>query len=248
MVIVSKIEKLGCQVASAVRRIKSSNSYVLIVEDDEDLRNVLKLQLASFGWETRDMPDAKAVLDAFASSSPVAVILDLGLPDMDGLQLLRRLRDIREDVPILVLSNCFDEKIKVEALENGAADFMVKPVGAAELVARIKARSRSSALADVVPRLKVGGLSLQKDGRTVIVRGQIVLLTQKEYAILECLMMRPGEPLSLNDILKRVWQAQVDAQLLRVYIRTLRAKIEVDPDHPKLIVSVRGVGYSFRGS
>jgi two-component system KDP operon response regulator KdpE len=235
-------------VSSAAHRGATSDPYILIVDDDEDLRRLLHLQLASHGWRTREMPDAQAILGAFASSSPIAVILDLGLPDMDGLELLRRLRDIRQDVPILVLSNCLDEAVKVAALEGGAADYMVKPIGAAELAARIKARARLSTLTDVVPLLQAGGLSLQHDGRTVIVRGRIVLLTQKEFAVLECLMERPGEALSLEYILKRVWQAQVDAQLLRVYIRTLRGKIESDPDHPKLIVSERGVGYSFRGT
>lgn len=205
------------------------------------------MQLAAYGWRTLDMPNAKAALDVFPASSPVAVVLDLSLPDMDGLELLRRMRQIRSDVPILVLSNRHDEEVKVAALDQGAADYMVKPAGGAELAARIKARARSTTLTDRVPRFQAGGLSLQQDGRTVIVRGQIILLTEKEFAILECLMERPGEPLSIAYILKRVWAAQVDAQLLRVYIRTLRKKIEADPDHPRLILSKRGVGYAFGG-
>ena len=221
---------------------------VLVVDDEPPIRRLLRAGLGTQGYQTLDAPNAKAALDLM-SDKPDLVILDLGLPDMQGLDLLRQIRAQREDVPIVVLSSRGDETAKVEALDLGADDYVTKPFGMEELLARIRAALRHQLhLQGERPVFKVGNLSVDLVRRVVKVGDKVVKLSPKEYDLLRVLVQHAGKVLTHKFLLNQLWAVPIDAQYLRVYVRQLRQKIEPDPTRPQYILTETGIGYRLRSS
>jgi two-component system, OmpR family, KDP operon response regulator KdpE len=221
---------------------------VLVVDDEPPIRKLLRTGLGTQGYQTLDAPNAKAALDLM-SDKPDLVILDLGLPDMQGLDLLRQIRAQREDVPIVVLSSRGDETAKVEALDLGADDYVTKPFGMEELLARIRAALRHQLhLQGERPVFKVGDLSVDLVRRVVKVGDKVVKLSPKEYDLLRVLVQHAGKVLTHKFLLNQLWAVPIDAQYLRVYVRQLRQKIEPDPTRPQYILTETGIGYRLRSS
>ena len=175
------------------------------------------------------------------------LVLDLGLPGMDGFEVIRKLREAGSAVPIIVLSSRTDEAGKVKALDLGADDYVTKPFGMDELLARIRAAVRHRLQQEgEKPVFKSGDLTVDLVRRIVTVRGQEVKLTPREYDLLRLLVAHAGKVLTHKFILREVWGSETDVQYLRIYIRTLRQKIEADPEQPRLILTEQGVGYRLR--
>jgi two-component system KDP operon response regulator KdpE len=181
------------------------------------------------------------------ADKPDLVILDLGLPDMQGLELLRQIRERREDVPIVVLSSRGDENAKVEALDLGADDYVTKPFGMEELLARIRAALRHQLhVQGERPVFKLGDLSVDLVRRIVKVHDETVKLSPKEYELLRIMIQHAGKVLTHRFLLNQLWATPIDPQYLRVYVRQLRQKIEPDPARPQYILTETGIGYRLR--
>ena len=177
------------------------------------------------------------------------VVLDLGLPGMGGLELLKKMRENGSPVPVIVLSSRTDETGKVTALDMGADDYVTKPFGMDELLARIRAAVRHRLQQEgEKPLFKSGDLAVDLVRRIVTVRDADVKLTPREYDLLRLLVAHAGKVLTHKFILREVWGSETDVQYLRIYIRTLRQKIEVNPAQPALIQTEQGVGYRLRAS
>jgi len=216
---------------------------VLVVDDEPPIRKLLRTGLGTQGYQTLDAPNAKAALELMADK-PDLVILDLGLPDMQGLDLLRHIRARREDVPIVVLSSRGDETAKVEALDLGADDYVTKPFGMEELLARIRTALRHQLhVQGERPLFKLGDLSVDLVRRIVKKGDEVVKLSPKEYELLRLMVQHAGRVLTHKFLLKELWAAPIDPQYLRVYVRQLRQKIEPDPERPRYILTETGVGY-----
>ena len=219
---------------------------VLIVDDEPPIRKLLRMGLGTQGYHIIDAPNAKTALELMAAE-PDLVILDLGLPDMQGLDLLRQIRQLREDVPIVVLSSRGDEVAKVEALDLGADDYVTKPFGMDELLARIRAALRHQLQAQGErPVFKLGDLSVDLVRRVVKFGGEELKLSPKEYELLRIMVQHAGKVLTHKFLLNRLWSTPVDPQYLRVYVRQLRDKIEPDPSRPHYILTETGIGYRLR--
>jgi two-component system KDP operon response regulator KdpE len=178
---------------------------------------------------------------------PALVILDLGLPDIDGLELLKRIRSRQEDVPIVVLSSRGDEAGKVAALDLGADDYVTKPFGMDELLARMRAAMRHQLqVHGERPLFHVGDLSVDLVRRIVKVGEREVKLSPKEYDLLRLLVQHAGKVLTHRFLLQELWDEPTDPQYLRVYVRQLRQKIEADPERPHYIMTEIGIGYRLR--
>ena len=227
-------------------RITASPLKVLVVDDESPIRKLLRMGLGTQGYQTIDAANATAALDLLAEK-PDLVILDLGLPDMQGLELLRRIRAQRDDLPIVVLSSRGDEVTKVEALDLGADDYVTKPFGMDELLARMRAALRHQLQAQGErPIFKLGDLSVDLVRRIVKIRDEAVKLSPKEYELLRTLVQHAGKVLTHRFLLNELWATPIDAQYLRVYVRQLRHKIEPDPARPQYILTETGVGYRLR--
>jgi two-component system KDP operon response regulator KdpE len=219
---------------------------VLIVDDEPPIRKLLRMGLGTQGYLTIDAPNAKAALELMAGA-PDLVILDLGLPDMQGLDLLRKIRAQREDVPIVVLSSRGDEAAKVEALDLGADDYVTKPFGMEELLARMRAALRHQLQTHGErPIFKVGDVSVDLVRRIVKVRNDEVTLSPKEYDLLRIMVQHAGKVLTHKFLLNELWSVPIDPQYLRVYVRQLRQKIEPDPTRPQYILTETGIGYRLK--
>ena len=219
---------------------------VLVVDDEPPIRKLLRMGLGTQGYHIIDAPNAKAALDLMADE-PDLVILDLGLPDMQGLELLRQIRQRREDVPIVVLSSRGDEVAKVEALDLGADDYVTKPFGMDELLARIRAALRHQLqVQGERPVFKLGDLSVDLVRRVVKLGGEEVKLSPKEYELLRIMVQHAGKVLTHKFLLNQLWSTPIDPQYLRVYVRQLRDKIEPDPSRPHYILTETGIGYRLR--
>ncbi len=220
---------------------------VLVVDDEPPIRKLLRMGLGTQGYQTIDAPNAKTALELMADK-PDLVILDLGLPDMQGLELLRLIRERKKNVPIVVLSSRGDEVAKVEALDLGADDYVTKPFGMEELLARIRAALRHQLqIQGERPTFTLGDLSVDLVRRIVKLRGNQVKLSPKEYELLRIMVQHAGKVLTHRFLLKELWATPVDAQILRVYVRQLRHKIEPDPAQPQYILTETGIGYRLRG-
>lgn len=222
---------------------------ILIVDDEPLIRRFLKTALAAQDYRIEEAGDGEAALD-FLKRNPVdLVILDLGLPGMDRLEVTRRLREAGNAVPIVILSSRDDEAGKVAALDLGADDYVSKPFGMEELLARIRAALRHRLQQEgEKPVFRSGDLAVDLVRRIVTVRGEEVKLTLREYDLLRLLVAHAGKVLTHKFILKEVWGGQSDVQYLRIYIRTLRQKLEADAERPALIVTEQGIGYRLRAS
>jgi two-component system KDP operon response regulator KdpE len=217
---------------------------VLVVDDEPPIRKLLRMGLGTQGFQTIDAPNGKAAIELMVEQ-PDLVILDLGLPDVPGLELLRQIRARREDLPIVVLSSRGDEAAKVEALDLGADDYVTKPFGMEELLARMRLRHQLQVHGDR-PIFRLGDLSVDLVRRIVKLRDQKVKLSPKEYELLRLLVHNAGKVLTHKFLLRELWSTPIDAQYLRVYVRQLRQKIEPDPTRPQYILTETGIGYRLR--
>ncbi len=226
----------------------NKRTTILIVDDEPAIRRFLRTSLVAQDFAVVEAENAGAAVAAIAREKPDLAILDLGLPDMDGIELIRRLRALG-DLPILVLSVRDDERGKVAALDLGADDYITKPFGMEELIARVRTalRHRFQAQGEQ-PVFVSGDLSVDLVRRMVKLRGQEVKLSPREYDVLALLVAHAGKVLTHRHILTQVWgPAHVeDAQYLRVAIRSLRQKVEADPAQPQFIQTESGVGYRLR--
>jgi two-component system KDP operon response regulator KdpE len=219
---------------------------VLVIDDEPPIRRLLKMGLGTRGYEILEAGNGKAALEMLAQS-PALVILDLGLPDMAGHDLLRTIRARDEQVPIVVLSSRDDEAGKVMALDLGADDYLTKPFGMDELLARMRAALRHQLqVQGERPLFRSGDLSVDLV-RRIVKRGDMdVKLSPKEYELLRVLVQHAGKVLTHRFLLKELWDELTDAQYLRVYVRQLRQKIETDPERPQLVLTETGIGYRLR--
>jgi two-component system KDP operon response regulator KdpE len=222
---------------------------ILIVDDEPPIRKFLSISLAAHGYKILEAVNGKQALETSALKKPDIVVLDLGLPDMDGKTVIRDLREWTK-VPILVLSVRADEQEKVDALDAGANDYMVKPFGISELLARLRVLTRIYKLESGQAEEAVfmqGGLKVDYALRTVELDGDAIKLTRKEYDLLRLLTRNAGKVLTHDFLLREVWgPAQSDqAQYLRVHIGHLRQKLNDDPASPSFILTEPGVGYRF---
>jgi len=219
---------------------------VLVVDDEPPIRKLLRMGLGTQGFQTIDAPNGKAAIELMVEQ-PDLGILDLGLPDVPGLELLRQIRARREDLPIVVLSSRGDEAAKVEALDLGADDYVTKPFGMEELLARMRAALRHQLqVHGDRPIFRLGDLSVDLVRRIVKLRDQKVRLSPKEYELLRLLVHNAGKVLTHKFLLRELWSTPIDAQYLRVYVRQLRQKIEPDPTRPQYILTETGIGYRLR--
>jgi two-component system KDP operon response regulator KdpE len=219
-------------------------SRVLIVDDEPPIRRFLRTSLSAQGYQVVEAADGRAALEAMRHGPVDIVVLDLGLPDIDGFEVIRNLRDSGSLVPIIVLSSRVDEAGKVRALDLGADDYLTKPFGVDELFARVRAALRHRLQQQGErPVFRSGDLSVDLVRRIVTVRGEQVKLTPREYDILRLLVTHAGKVLTHKFILREVWGGETDVQYLRIYIRALRQKIEADPEQPQHILTEQGVGY-----
>jgi two-component system, OmpR family, KDP operon response regulator KdpE len=219
---------------------------VLVVDDEPPIRKLLRMGLSTQGYDVLEAPNGKTALELLAQS-PDLIVLDLGLPDIRGLELLQTIRARNESVPIVVLSSRGDEAGKVEALDLGADDYVTKPFGMDELLARMRAALRHQLQAHGErPIFHVGDLSVDLVRRIVKVGDHDVKLTPKEYDLLRVLVQHAGKVLTHKFLLGELWDDLTDAQYLRVYVRQLRQKIEADPERPHYVLTETGIGYRLR--
>ncbi len=219
---------------------------VLVVDDEPPIRKLLRMGLTAQGYQTLEAANGKAALDLL-KEAPDLIILDLGLPDTLGHDLLRTLRARNEGVPIIVLSSRGDEASKVQALDLGADDYVTKPFGMDELLARMRAALRHQLQTHGErPVFKVGDLSVDLVRRIVKLGTKDIKLSPKEYDLLRVLVQHAGKVLTHKFLLDELWDDLTDAQYLRVYVRQLRQKIEADPEQPQYILTETGIGYRLR--
>jgi two-component system KDP operon response regulator KdpE len=219
---------------------------VLVVDDEPPIRKLLRMGLGTQGYQILDAPNGKTALELMAEG-PDLVILDLGLPDMQGLELLRLIRERNAEVPIVVLSSRGDETAKVQALDLGADDYVTKPFGMDELLARIRTALRHQLqVQGERPIFRVGDLSVDLVRRIVKLRDKEVKLSPKEYELLRVMVQHAGKVLTHKFLLNELWDASIDPQYLRVYVRQLRQKLQDNPERPHYIATETGIGYRFR--
>ena len=225
----------------------NSSVKILVVDDEPPIRKLLRLGLSTQGYNVIEAMNATAAIEQIALTQPDLIVLDLGLPDLSGYELLRRWRDEGSDLPVVILSSRTDEGGIVQALELGADDYITKPFGMNELVARIRVALRHRLQQQGErPIFETGGLSVDLVKRIVKVDGKEVKLSPKEYEILRVLVQHAGKALTHRFLLAQVWGGSTDVQYLRVYVRQLRQKIERLPDQPQYITTETGVGYRLR--
>jgi two-component system, OmpR family, alkaline phosphatase synthesis response regulator PhoP len=238
---------------------KYRQRYILVVEDEEDIVRLISFHLEKEGYMVQSAASGPEALDLVRERLPDLIVLDIMLPELDGLEVCRRLRSNEKSaaVPILILSARKEELDKVLGLELGADDYMVKPFSVRELVARIRAMlrrlenkdQRSSEMQSDEAVLTAGDIVLYPEQHRVMVAGETRTLTHKEFLLLHLLMANTGRVLTREMLLDKVWnyEVEVDTRTVDVHVRYLRQKIEADPAKPLYIETVRGVGYKFTG-
>jgi len=228
----------------------SDSGRILVIDDEPQIRRLLRTSLGAQGYRVSEAAGGAEGIEAVRVEKPDLVILDLGLPDMEGLDVIARLR-AGSPVPIVVLSVRDDERGKVAALDLGADDYVTKPFGMDELVARVRAalRHRLQAQGDA-PIFQTGELKVDLVRRIVTLRGAEVKLSAREYDLLSLLVRHAGRVLTHSFILREVWGPAHadDVQYLRVYVRHLREKLEADPTRPRYILTETGVGYRLQAA
>jgi two-component system KDP operon response regulator KdpE len=217
---------------------------ILVVDDEPAIRRFLRTSLGTQHYVLGEAETAASALDLFRRGAFDLLVLDLGLPDLDGFEVIRQIRDAGSTLPIVVLSSRTDEAGKVKALDLGADDFVTKPFGVDELLARIRAALRHRLQQEGErPIFRSGDLSVDLVRREVIARSEAVKLSPREYDLLRQLVAHAGKVLTHKFLLREVWGAETDVQYLRIYIRALRQKLEADPERPRHILTEQGVGY-----
>jgi two-component system, OmpR family, KDP operon response regulator KdpE len=224
--------------------MEKSEVRVLIIDDESTIRNILKAGLDGHGFRTMTAGDGQSGLQKISEFHPHLVVLDLGLPDMGGLQVLQALRKWSQ-VPVIVLTVKDDEKTKVNLLDSGADDYLTKPFGLPELLARIRVTLRHTGFIEATPIFQSGDLEVDLNQHLVRVAGQTVKLTNTEFQLLSVLIRDRGKVISQAQLLKQVWGAATEDQshYLRIYINQLRKKIEPEPSNPRHIITEPGIGY-----
>ncbi len=222
---------------------------ILVIEDDKKTASLVALYLEREGFQVMTAYDGRQALELARRNKPIFVILDLMLPEVDGWEVCRQLRQ-SSDVPILILSAREEEVDRVSGLTLGADDYVVKPFSPRELVARVKAILRRGRLASIKDEeiLSFGGLVLDQEKRRVSLNGNPVVLTPHEFNLLHALMSSPGKVFTRDELLAHIYpkhEALVIDRVVDVHIGKLRQKIEKDPSNPKYILTVRGIGYQF---
>ena len=218
---------------------------LLVVDDEPQVTRVLRRSLTAYGYEVRTAADGDAALDTYNDFHPELIITDLQMPEMTGIELCRAVRKMSQ-IPIIVLSVKGEEETKVAALDAGADDYITKPFGMDELLARIRANlRRTTGDSRVATLIEKGDFSIDLGAHAAIVRGEKVHLTPKEFELLVFLLRNDGRVLTHKTILKAVWgeNATEQTEYLRVFLGTLRKKIEIDPSEPRYILTEPWVGY-----
>jgi two-component system, OmpR family, KDP operon response regulator KdpE len=221
---------------------------VLVIDDEPPICKLLRVGLSAHGYQVMEASSGKMALELLSEQPPPdLIILDLGLPDMQGHELLRTMRARNDSVPIVILSSREDEVGKVQALDSGADDYVTKPFGMDELLARMRAALRHQLqIHGERPIFRVGELSVDLVRRVVKVGDKEIKLSPKEYDLLRMLVQHAGKVLTHKFLLGELWDNLTDAQYLRVYVRQLRQKIEADPERPRYILTETGIGYRLR--
>jgi len=240
MVIEATGESIGDRDMSAVPL------KILVVDDEQPIRKLLRVGLLAQGYEFLEAPNGKIAVQLL-SQKPDLVILDLGLPDIDGFDLLQKIRGSHEELSIVVLSSRDDESTKVRALEFGADDYVTKPFGMNELLARVRAALRHRLQVRGERNVfRTGDLTVDLVAHVVKVENREIKLTPKEYELLRLLVQHAGKVLTHRFLLRELREETADPQYLRVYVRQLRQKIEADPSQPRYLLTETGIGYRLR--
>lgn len=223
----------------------SGDAHILVVEDDKPLRSTLVATLRAEGYATHEAGSVTAARQRMAERQIDLLVLDLGLPDQDGMSLLNEMRAAGNLTPIVVLTARDDEGSKVEALDIGADDYVTKPFGVAELLARIRSALRHGVqVRGAKPLVRAGDVEIDLAARRVSKAGSEIKLSRKEFDLLATLAAEAGQPVAHERLLEQVWGSpDADIRYLRVYIGQVRDKIEDDPQNPRLIISAPGFGY-----
>lgn len=227
--------------------MSESSARVLVVDDEPAIRRFLRTVLTAHGYEVLESRNGQEALADVVAHRPDVVVLDLGLPDIDGVQVTRLMREWTP-LPILILSVRDREEDKIAALDAGADDYLTKPFGSGELLARLRAALRRAARTGIGPVFATGELEVDMARRVVLVAGQEIQLTPTEYELLRVLATNAGKVLTHHQLLRQVWGVGYDQEIhiLRVNISNLRRKLEPDPARPRYIVTEPGVGYRLR--
>jgi two-component system, OmpR family, KDP operon response regulator KdpE len=218
---------------------------VLVIDDEPQIRRFISAGLKLYGYRVREAENGSAGLNAAAHFQPNLIILDLALPDMSGIEVLETVRSW-SNVPVIALSIQADEERKVQLLRSGADDYMIKPVGIAELAARCEAAlRRDNKTVDNDPVVRAGPLTVDLVSRAVTLDGQPITLTRQEYRLLSLLASHLGLVITHEQLIKDIWgdSSPDNVQYLRMLMRRLRQKLEVDPSQPELLISESGIGY-----
>jgi two-component system, OmpR family, KDP operon response regulator KdpE len=220
---------------------------ILVVDDERPIRRFLRASLSSHGFDIFEAENGKEALMQAANILPDVIILDLGLPDLDGLEVTRQLREWCQ-TPIIILSVRDQEKEKIHILDAGADDYLTKPFGVGELVARIRVALRHAYKTENQPIFQLGKLKVDFVKRTVLLDGHEVSLTPNEYDLLKLLIQNAGKVVTHRQMLHHIWGSdyETETHLLRVNISNLRHKLEPDPAQPKFIVTESGIGYRLK--
>jgi two-component system KDP operon response regulator KdpE len=227
--------------------VATDKSRVLVVDDEPQITRVLRTVLTSQGYQVRTAGEGESALTNFADWHPELVITDLFMPHMDGLELCKRIRAI-SSVPIIILSVKGEERAKVEALDSGADDYVTKPFGIDELLARVRAAlRRATGGATDVASFDAGDFRVDLEGRRVHIHGNEVRLTPKEFDLFVYFARHPNRVITHRTLLEAVWgeASQEQPEYLRVFMGQLRKKLEPDPSNPKYLVTEPWVGYRF---
>ncbi|MGD0231828.1 MAG: response regulator [Syntrophorhabdales bacterium] len=221
---------------------------ILVIDDEQQIRRMLTVALSGYGYSLREAATGKEGLNQAAIFHPDIVILDLGLPDLDGLEVIARLREWTQ-TPIIILSVREAETEKINALDAGADDYLTKPFGMGELLARIRVAIRRAARNEDEPVMTFADLVLDVARRVVMLKQALLKLTPTEYEILKYLALHAGRVVTHKQLLRAVWgpNYQEETHYLRVYVGHLRRKIEADAARPRYILTEAGVGYRFMG-
>ena len=222
------------------------STRVLVVDDDAQVAKLIASFLGGHGYEVRTASDAESAMTSIRTSSPALILTDLEMPNLDGIELCRRVR-ATSNVPILVMARKDDCESEVAALEAGADDYLVKPVAAARLLARVRVGLRRSMVMPETGELGVGEFHIDFEGRRVRINGQPIRLTPKEYDLFTFMARHPNRVLRHKTLLGAVWgEGSMDqSEYLRVFMGQLRKKLESDPSHPRYLVTEPWVGYRF---
>jgi two-component system KDP operon response regulator KdpE len=223
------------------------NNRVLVIDDEETIRRFLRVALSSQGYAVIEQSSGQEGISSVTTEKPDVIILDLGLPDIDGVEVTRLLRQWTQ-IPIIILSVRGSESDKIAALDAGADDYLTKPFGVGELLARLRAAMRHSIQKGNESVFTVGSLKVDLSKRLVTVSGREVQLTPNEYELLRILVTDAGKVLTHRHLLHKVWGAEYgdESHMLHVNISNLRRKIEADPARPQFIITEPGVGYRLR--